>query len=213
MPGRSHTLGAAARAVLLTLGLLLVLGGCGSSPSPPTGPRSVEPTPISQLNTDALQLARLEFCDLVPPGAVRDALGGGGASTERSWRNGDRAEVETGVRDVVHEFGCSWARRGYAAGAWLFARSVTPAYAQTVIDKTSRRPGCRSTRRPGFGAPSQRQVCDLPDGSHRVRISGLFDDDWLTCQVSGPAAQPVRLVGKRAAAWCVQVANATNTAQ
>lgn len=208
MPRRTHTLGA----VALVLGLLLTLGGCSKDPEKPSGPKSVAPTPISQLNTGALKLARLDFCDLVPPQAVRDALGGGGAGSEKSWRNGDPAEVDEGVTDVVHEYGCSWSRTGYAASAWLFARAITPEYAQAVIDKTSRRKGCTSTEGPGFGTPSQRQSCDLPDGSHRVRISGLFDDNWLSCQVSGPVGQSVEDVGARADEWCVQIANATNTA-
>jgi len=209
MPRRTHILGA----VVVALGLLLTLGGCGKNPPAATGPRSVAPTPISQLNTGALQLARLEFCDLVPVEAVRDALGGGGAGSEKAWRNGDPAEVENGVNDVVHEYGCSWSRTGFAASAWVYARSVTHRYAQGVIDKTSRRRGCTSTKGPGFGTPSQRQVCDLLDGSHRVRISGLFGDDWLSCQVSGPAGQSADTVGRRADAWCVQVANATNTSR
>jgi hypothetical protein len=201
-----HALGT----VALVVGLLLGLGGCGKSAAP-TGPKSVAPTPISRLNTDALQLARLSFCDLVPSDAIRNALGGGGAGTEQSWRNGDPTEVENGVTDVVHEYGCSWSRTGYAASAWLFARSVSKDEAKAIIDKTSRRHGCTATKGPHFGKPSQRQVCTLANDSHRVRISGLFGDNWLTCQVSGPGGQSADTVGKRANAWCVQIANAANT--
>jgi hypothetical protein len=199
-------------AVALAIGLLVGQAGCGKDPTDQTGPKTAAPTPISQLNTDALKLARVDFCDLVPSRAVRDALGGGGAGAEKSWRNGDPAEVEDGVSDIVHEYGCSWARTGYAASAWLFARSITPDEARAVIAKTSRRKGCTSTAGPHFGTPSQRQTCKLPDGSTRVRIAGLFADNWLTCQVSGPPGQPDGTVGQRADAWCVQVANATNTA-
>lgn len=209
MSHRIPTLGA----VVLAIGLLLSLGGCGSDENAPTGSRTAAPTPIARLNTDALNLARVRFCDLVPSSAVRLALGGGGAGAQKSWRNGDPAEVEDGVSDVVHEYGCSWSRTGYTASAWLFARSITPAEARAVIAKTSRRKGCTSSAGPHFGTPSQRQVCTLPDGSRRVRLAGLFDDDWLTCQVSGPAGQSTDVVSTRADAWCVQIANATNTAQ
>jgi hypothetical protein len=198
----------------MVLGLLLLLAGCGGKgPSTSSGPKSAAPTPISQLNTRALHLARLDFCDLVPSAAVRDALGGGGAGSESSWRNGDPAQVEEGVSDIVHEYGCSWSRTGYAASAWLFARSITRDYAKAVIDKTSHRRGCTATKGPNFGTPSQRQTCDLPDGSHRVRISGLFGDNWLSCQVTAPSAQPESTLGKRADRWCVQIANATNTSR
>ncbi|MDQ6640957.1 MAG: hypothetical protein M3Y66_00470 [Actinomycetota bacterium] len=209
MRERMHALGP----VALALGLLLVLGGCGRGPAPSTGPKPVAPTPISRLNTEALQLARVDFCDLVPANAIRDALGGSGTGRQKSWRNGDPAQVDKGVVDVVHEYGCSWARAGQTASAWLFARSVTPKYARAVIDKTSRRKGCTTSSGPQFGTPSQRQVCTLPDGSHRVRLSGLFRDVWLTCQVSGPAGAPERTLGTRADAWCVQVANVTNTSR
>ncbi len=196
---------------MLCVGVLLLIGGCAKGPAAPTGPKSVAPTPITRLNADALVLARVDFCTLVPAGAIQDAVGGSGSVTKKTWRNGDRAEVGNGVSDVVHEFGCSWSRGGDAASAWIFARSVSPAYAGKVLAKTSHRQGCTASTGPHFGTPSQRQVCRLADGSHRVRDSGLFGDTWLTCQVSGPAGETSASIGKRADAWCVQVANATST--
>ncbi|MGI9157171.1 MAG: hypothetical protein ACR2FG_11100, partial [Marmoricola sp.] len=80
--------------LVLCLGVLLVLGGCGKDPAAPPRPKTAEPTPISRLNSDGLVLARVDFCPLVPAAAVGDALGGSGPVTKQTWRNGDRADVE-----------------------------------------------------------------------------------------------------------------------
>lgn len=195
----------------LTLLAAVALTGCGRSETP-KGPASVAPTPIGQLNTDAMTLARVDFCALVPDAAVRSALNGG-LGDQVSWRNGEAAQISTDTRDVAHEYGCAWDRAGYGASAWIFARPITRDFAKAVLEKTSRRNGCTAEPGPDFGKPHQQQSCTLPDGSKRVRLAGLFDDTFLTCQVQAPATEDDTKLAERAHAWCVQVANATNIAK
>jgi len=196
---------------VLALLAAVALAGCGTSETP-KGPASAAPTPISQLNTDAMRLARVDFCALVPDAAVRSALNGG-LGDQVSWRNGEAAQIDTNTRDVAHEYGCAWDRLGYGASAWIYARPITSDFAKAVLKKTSGRKGCTAEKGPDFGSPHHQQNCTLPDGTKRVRLAGLFDDTFLTCQVQAPATESEKKLAKRADAWCVQVANATNIAR
>ena len=119
--------------------------------------RTAKPTPIGQLNTAAMTLARVDFCSLLPDEAVRTALGGG-LGDQASWRNGDTALIDIGTRDVAHEYGCAWNRQQYAAAAWIYARPITTEFAQAVLDKTARRPGCTADAGTGVrhAAPASR---------------------------------------------------------
>jgi hypothetical protein len=196
---------------VLTLVAVLALTGCGKSETPKSTPTAA-PTPIGQLNTDAMTLARVDFCALLPDPAVRKALDGG-LGDQVSWRNGERALIDTGTSDVAHEYGCAWTRAEYAASAWIFARPITTEFAKAVLDKTSHRKGCTAEAGPDFGSPHQQQNCTLPDGTKRVRLAGLFKDTFLTCQVQAPANVDDKALSERAYDWCVQVANATNIAK
>jgi hypothetical protein len=197
--------------VVLTVLLALALSGCGKSETPKATP-SAKPTPIGQLNTSAMTLARVDFCALLPDDAVRKALGGG-LGDQVSWRNGDRALIDTDTSDVAHEYGCAWTRGKFAAAAWIYARPIKTEFAQAVLDKTKNRKDCTADAGPDFGAPHQQQSCLLPDGTQRVRLAGLFKDTYLTCQVQGPREDDEKVLADRADDWCVQVANATNIAR
>ena len=196
---------------VLALVAMLALTGCGKSETPKSTPTPA-PTPIAQLNTPAMTLARVDFCALLPDPAVRKALGGG-LGDQVSWRNGERALIDTNTRDVAHEYGCAWTRAPYAASAWIYARPITSEFAKAVLDKTSHRKGCTAQAGPTFGSPHGRQDCRLPDGTKRVRLAGLFKDTYLTCQVQAPAKEDDHTLAERADAWCVEVANATNIAR
>ena len=89
----------------------------------------------------------------------------------------------------------------------------SPAALETaeVLAKTARRHGCTVESGPEFGTPHQRQTCTLRNGSTRVRISGLFKDTFVTCEVIGTTT--AETLSARTDAWCVQVANATNLAR
>ncbi|MCW2758026.1 MAG: hypothetical protein JWO46_1772 [Nocardioidaceae bacterium] len=194
------------------LGMLaaaLLVTGCSSDDKPSTT-KTASPTPIANLNTGSMRLSRGEFCSRLPDAAVRAALGG--KSTDgTSWRNGDKAQVEDGLTDVVHETGCRFARGTTSASAWVFARPVTTDQAARVIAASAKRKGCTATPGPAFGSPSQRQTCTLDGGARRVRVAGLFGDTWLACQVEAGPDVPAATLSGRADAWCVQAANAANT--
>lgn len=211
MPHPIGRTSAAARLLVALAAVALTLSGCGGAAAPqPT--KAPAPTPIAQLNTGSMTLARVDFCSLVPDPAIKKALGGD-PTDQTSWRNGDRTQVDPNkptTRDVLHEYGCSWTRETSAANAWIYARPVTAEFAQAVLDKTAKRPGCTVEPGPQFGTPHQRQTCTLADGTTRVRISGLFKDTFVTCEVAGSAA--VQVLRTRTSSWCVQVANVTNLA-
>ncbi|GGF57161.1 hypothetical protein GCM10011519_33890 [Marmoricola endophyticus] len=202
----------------MLLSAVAALTAC-SGEAPPTSQATAPPTPIARLNTDAMRLVRIEFCSLLPSSAVKTALDGRRGSGER-WRSGQEVavsgdagsgEADAAGKDVVHENGCRWSADGYSAAAWLFADPVTTAQAREVMRAAGRQKGCTVAPGPDFGNPSQLQSCRLEDGSLRERYAGLFDDTWLTCEVQGPSGSTKSAVRSRAAAWCVQVANATNT--
>ena len=188
---------------------VLLLTGCSEEKKATPKP---SPTPIASLNTSAMQVPRIEFCALVPASAVSDALGGKPES-KAAYGNGDVQGVRTIGKDVVHEIGCTWTGKdGSTARAWVFARPVDTAFARTVIASSRKKKGCETVSGPAYGKPSTTQQCDFSDGSKRFRHAGLFGQSWLTCELASPAGEASTL-GSRTDAWCVQVANALNTAR
>ena len=171
------------------------------------------PTPIGQLNTDAMTLARVDFCALLPDPAVRKALGGG-LGDQVSWRNGERAQIDTDTRDVAHEYGCAWTARtvrrqrvDLRAPDHLRVRQGGAREDLAPEGLHGRRPGPTSAARTGSrtaGSPT------APSGS-----------GWPGCSrtPSSPARCRPRpkendqTLAERADEWCVQVANATNIAR
>ncbi len=202
------------RPAVVMAGLLasvLLLGGCSddeerAAPEP-------EPTPIDRLNTTAMQIPRIQFCPRIDPGAIADALGGE-PDDDRSWGNGDEAPVLGGGRsDVVQELGCEWTTEdGARAGAWVFARPVTPRLANRVVRDAAGQERCRTAGNAGFGEPSYRQVCRFGD-AQRARRAGLFGQTWLTCELAVPSSTPARELDERTDAWCVEVVNGLNTSR
>ena len=187
--------------------IFVVVSGCGGGDPKPAATASAKPTPIGRLDSSALHVVRVAFCDLVPKQAVRRALLGT-PTKARSWRNGD--PVPDAGREVGHEFGCQWSGpHGRVARAWVFARPVSPAFARLLIRRAAKDPGCRTGAGPGFGEPSLVQTCARTGSTRRIRHAGLFDDTWLTCEVSGHG-KPADL-RRRTDAWCVSVANALNS--
>jgi hypothetical protein len=185
----------------------VALTGCAGDR--PRATPSAPPTPLARLNDAALEVPRIDFCALVPTVAIRQALAATRWEDER-WGDGDRTDV-AGTTDVVAEHGCRWRTTSGTdqAAAWVFAGPVDHPLARQVVRQARTETACRLVRGPSFGDPTMTQVCQVP-GSVRVRHAGLFGDTWLTCEVVG--AESVRGVRARADAWCVEVANALNTA-
>jgi hypothetical protein len=195
-------------AVAVALGLLL--SGCSQEKKEATPEPA--PTPIASLNTVAMQIPRIKFCGLVPASAVAEAVGGK-PDSDASYGNGDEEALPDVGSDVVHEIGCSWTGKdGVSARAWVFARPISTAFARTVIASGRRTDGCHRVPGPAYGKPSLTQLCQRPDGEQRVRHAGLFGQTWLTCELTGAKVAHTEL-STRADAWCVEVANALNTAR
>src|SRR3954447_20596375 len=138
-PSATHSRRTAHRlAALVTTALALV--GCSHQEA--AAPRP-QPTPLPSLDTTQMQIPRIQFCFLVPDGAVRQALGGKADSTS-SYRNGDRVALPGIGTEIVHEIGCGWSRDdGTAARAWVFARPVDAAFAQRAVAAERKTAGCQ----------------------------------------------------------------------
>lgn len=210
--------------VLTLVGVTLgSLGGDDAGGGPAASPADTG-TPLAELDTTALAAAREPFCEAVPAAAVLRALdlpaGEGdavGAEVETaSWGNGQVARLEPGLRDVVHEHGCSWqAPGGVRARAWVFVPPTTPAEARALRASTVGADGCTpAVDAAAYGSPSA--AADCADGPRRERVhAGLLGDAWLTCTLRAPrsgesAATRGELAG-RASTWCAAVATAATS--
>lgn len=206
----------AAPVLLLALGIGLStgLGACsGDEPRKPEAGPTATPTPLSAFDSTAVTLARADFCGLIPDSAAEEALGAPVAKRS-DYGNGERAEVARGVRDVAHEFSCSYsAADGATARAWVFAPQVTEKRARGLVRDLHRRQGCKTPTADGFGTPSVLTVCRAGAGTEAA-YHGLFVDAWLSCSVtSGKAAAGTARADllARTGRWCVQVATAVDT--
>ena len=201
----------AAATLSAMVAMSVVVAGCASDEPVKSAPPPA-PTPITGLNSASMQVPRIDFCASVPDEAVSDALGGK-ADSKAAYGNGDREKLDGAGEDVLHELGCSWSTdQGSTARAWVFARPVDAAFARSAVASSRGTAGCRVVSGPAFGTPTVTQVCRRPGGEQRVRHAGLFGQTWLSCEVSAPSAQATG-IRERADAWCVQVANALDTAR
>jgi hypothetical protein len=199
-------------AVVVTLLIALLGAGCSESatsgPEPTAAPsRTVdEGTPLADVDTTSLVVARAPFCDAVDPTAVARALGEEPAEGS-AYRSGQRIKLSDGTRgdvaDVVHEFGCRWTAGDGVAEAWVFVPPVTRERATDLV-----RTGCHGVQDPAFGEPSA--ICRTQaDGVATYTFRGLFGDAWLTCRLALGAGQRETL--DRAGRWCAAVATGAST--
>lgn len=188
------------------LPLLLGAVACTGDDGGPQADPSVAATPLQDFSTSGIAVTRGEFCDQVPEGAAEQALGGAVARTGH-YGTGDRAAVTTGVKDVAHEFNCTFvAGDGTRARAWVFAPPVTVQRAKQLARETRR--GCTvPTGAAKFGQPSVATVC-RHSGRVETAYRGLFGDAWLSCSVSTEKPERTERLG-RAGSWCVRVVEAT----
>ncbi|MET0525567.1 MAG: hypothetical protein ABWZ91_12250 [Nocardioides sp.] len=204
MPRRSLT--AALAAVTFLLGACTGEGEPAAEADP-----SAPSTPLASYAADTVVLDRGPFCEDIPAAAVEEALGGAATDTT-AYGNGERARLTDDVRDVSHEFGCTFrSEDGTTARAWLFAPPVTPARARDLVRQARTAAGCQpQPNDPGFGQRSVAVVCDA-DGETTASYHGLFGDAWLSCSLAVPTGsvdEPALL--DRTGRWCVQVAEAAS---
>jgi hypothetical protein len=197
-------------AAVLAAGVLLLATGCtGDDEEPePQALTSRASTPLTSYAADTVVLERAPFCEQIPTSAVDEALGGE-ATRSTAWDNGERTRLTDDVRDVAHEYGCSFEGEEATARAWLFAPPVTPARARELIRQASRVQGCRAEPGdPGFGQRSVAMVCET-DGEQTASYRGLFGDAWLSCSIAVPTGSvDVPELMDRTGRWCVQAAEA-----
>ena len=201
-PVRRPRVARATLAVVATLLVALLGAGCSGSadsgPEPTVAPSEAvdEGTPLADVDTTSLVVARAPFCDAVDPAAVARALGEEPAEGS-AYRSGQRIKVSDDVADVVHEFGCRWTAGDGVAEAWVFVPPITRERAADLV-----RTGCRGVQDPAFGEPST--ICRTQaDGVTTYTFRGLFGDAWLTCRLVA-AGQEETL--DRAGRWCAAVA-------
>lgn len=177
-------------------------GGGSSEPSPSTSP---SPTGLDRLPTDGLVVARGPFCDRLEEAAPGRAVGGE-VEDEAAYEPGDRVVIAPGVRDVAHEWSCSYTSGATRARAWLFTPPVTREQARRLVRSavTSR---CRQTPGAEYGDPSVKVVC-RNERSLTVSWRGLFGDAWLACSLRAPVGTGLDELTGRASVWCAEVARA-----
>ena len=202
-PVRRPRVARATLAVVATLLIPLLGAGCSGSadsgPEPTAAPSEAvdEGTPLADVDTTSLVVARAPFCDAVDPAAVARALGEEPAEGS-AYRSGQRIKLSDDVADVVHEFGCRWTAGDGVAEAWVFVPPITRERAADLV-----RSGCRGVQDPAFGEPST--ICRTQaDGVTTYTFRGLFGDAWLTCRLVVGAGQEETL--DRAGRWCAAVA-------
>lgn len=201
---RRPRLGATLLLSLLLPAPLLLAGCTGGGSEPKSAPPSQSATPLQSLKTTELVVPRQGFCPMVAPAEVATALGGQ-PTTSTSYDNGQRAWLTDQVRDVSHEYGCSWRMHKRAtARAWVFAPPITPARARELV-RSATGGGCSAVSAPDFGAPSVSTRCAGEDGVTEGYF-GLFGDAWLGCTLHVQDRNAD--LSQRTSRWCATVLSA-----
>lgn len=204
------------RRVLAAATLTALAVGCGvalQDPDPGAVAEDDPSTPLASFDTSAVTVLRTAFCDRVPADAVEEALG---AEPEDAteYGNGDRVRLARGVRDVAHEYGCSWTADGVTASAWVYAPPVPRSTAAKWVRRARADKGCDQVPgAPPYGAPSVGLVC-TGGRFQQVSFRGLFGDAWLTCSIRSSrvsAGQSLDEAVDRTGRWCVAVARAAGS--
>lgn len=199
---RARSRSRAAGAVTACAALALLGAGCTGSEEDGAAPVD-RGTPLAEVDTSSLVVARAPWCEDLPAAAVERALGGPVARTS-SYTNGDRARITDQVRDVAHEHSCTFrAADGTTARAWVFAPPVTPAAARALARSAGRSKGCRVLAdAPALGRPSVATLCS---GGTEVAYHGLLGDAWLSCSLAAPAGVREADLRDRTDQWCTAV--------
>lgn len=178
-------------------------------------PGKSSPTPLSSVDLSGLPIARSSPCDRIDQDDAATALGEPVSVAER-YRPGDRVNLGRGLRDVSHEFGCTYdAGDGAEARVWLFAQPVNRTVASRIVREARTEKGCRpAADGAAFGSPTVTTTCATAQPRGRsVTLRGLFGDAWLSCQLTLPAdgSDGVADAETRAQRWCLTVATAVGS--
>ena len=128
-------------ALLLAALVALSLTAC-SGKDEPERQVEVNPIPIDTFVADTVQVSRASFCSRIADEAVTAAVGE--VTSTHHYGNGERARLTTRVRDVAHEYNCTFVgSSGDMARAWVFVPRVTRAQARAIVSGVRRQFGCR----------------------------------------------------------------------
>ena len=182
----------------------LLTAGCTGSGSSSDGSPAPSDTPLSAVDLTGVAASRASFCDSLDPDAVAAVLGGA-PEKDSSYGSGQRAELAPGLKDVSHEFSCTFDRGPREARAWLFAQPATAAQARGWIKERTADDSCKAAGELTFGDPGLVQLC-RDKLQLRVTAAGLFGDGYLTCKVTAPPKSDETDLLDRAQRWCADVA-------
>jgi hypothetical protein len=197
-------------ALLVTIATALSAAGC-SGDDEPERKVEVNPTPIDTFVSDAVQVSRASFCSRIAAEAVTAAIGE--VASTRHYGNGERARVTGRVRDVAHEYNCTFVgTSGDVARAWIFVPRVTRAQARALVRDVRRSRGCRLLDGHSFGSPGTGSIC-THGGRREAAYRGLFVDAWLTCSVTDGGREKLseKALLTKVGNWCVQAATAAGS--
>ena len=201
------------RRLLLAAVATALVVGCGVAlrgGEPEPEQVSAASTPLSSYDTSRVTILRTSFCERVPDEAVEEALGAA-PEDATDYGNGDRVRLAPKVRDLAHEFGCTWTAGGTTAAAWVYTPPVPRPLAATLLQQARSASSCSAVPdAPAYGEPSAALVCTT-ERATEFSFRGLFGDAWLTCSLRSTtvfAGQSSKDSLDRVGRWCVAVARA-----
>lgn len=160
----------------------------------------VPEVPLAEIPLAEVNASRMAFCDQIPAEAVADAVGA--VVPVEEHRSGEATRLEPGLKDVAHEFGCTYDSAGTTARVWVFAAPVSAFDAQELARDTSTRDDCSPGGVLRFGDPGT--TLDCTEGPDRVfRAAGRIGDAWVHCELQTPAGTARTGFLERAQRWCV----------
>ena len=190
----------------------LLVSGCtqDKAAAPEPEPSTDVGTPLADVSTQRLAVARQPFCDRLDDAAVERALDGP-VRRERAYVSGEKTRVTDEVTEVVHEHGCVFhGPAGASVRAWVFAPPVTRGLAADLVAAARATKACRADETaPAFGRPWVALRCRGSDGLS-VSWRGLFGDAWLVCEVTA-RGEDDDAVADRASRWCAEVVRAAGS--